>query len=400
VFIPRKPSPPPAAAWAGIAAFIWYAAGGVPLLLGVAAQLGLSAAQTSSWLCIVLLTGGVGSVGLSLAFRQPIPITWSIPGLVYLGAQAGRFSVPEIACASVLAGVLILALGVAGVGQRVLSVVPLPIVLGMFAGSILNGLTSLASVALQDTAVVGATVLGYFAGRAAPRMRVPPVGVAILAGGTAVVLTGQATEAPVAWAPPMLWVAELQFSPAAFVALSLPLVVLSAGIGSVQGLGFLSAQGYRVPANTTNVVVGVASLVNAFFGGHQAIVARAGVAILAAPDAGPAEARYWGNLIAGGLMLPLALLATPVAAVLSMVPPGYVATVAGLAILPAFEDALAKSVAGPLRFGAVIAFVVAAAPLTIVGVNSTVWAIAAGLLAAVLAERDELLAHWRGAPGG
>jgi benzoate membrane transport protein len=386
---------PVAAILAGLAAFVWYAAGGVPLLLGVASQLELSAAQTSSWLCIVLVTGGLASIGLSLAFRQPIPITWSIPGLVYLGAQAGRFSAAEIAGASVIAGVLILVLGLTGLGQRLLAAVPLPIVLGMFAGGILSSLTGLAAAALHDAVVVGATVLAYFAARAR-RIAVPPVGLAILVGGIVVVVTGRSTAAWVPLAPPVLQVAELQFSPAAFVALGLPLVVLSAGIGSVQGLGFIAAQGYRVPVNTTNVVVGIASVINALFGGHQAIVARAGVAILAANAAGPLEGRYWGNLIAGGLMLPLALLATPVAALLTVVPPGYVATIAGLAILPAFEDALAKSVSGPLRLGAVVAFGVAAAPLTIVGITSAVWAIAAGLLVSLVAERVELLTYWRG----
>ena len=56
------------------------------------------------------------------------------------------------------------------------------------------------------------------------------------------------------------------------------------------------AQGYAVPINVTTVVVGINSVVNALFGGHAAIVARTGVAIFAAPDAGPKEGRYWANM--------------------------------------------------------------------------------------------------------
>lgn len=69
-----------AAMWAGLTAFIWYAFGAVPLHIGVSEQLGLSTAQTSSWIFIVWLSGATSTVAASIYFRQPIPITWTIPG--------------------------------------------------------------------------------------------------------------------------------------------------------------------------------------------------------------------------------------------------------------------------------------------------------------------------------
>ena len=51
-----------AAFWAGIAGFIWYTFGAVPLHLAVSGQLGLTAAQSSSWMCIVWLSGAVRMV--------------------------------------------------------------------------------------------------------------------------------------------------------------------------------------------------------------------------------------------------------------------------------------------------------------------------------------------------
>ena len=77
-----------ASLWAGLTAFIWYAFGAVPLHIGVSQQLGLTTAQTSSWIFIVWATGAVASLTLSIKFRQPIPITWTIPGLIYLGTLA------------------------------------------------------------------------------------------------------------------------------------------------------------------------------------------------------------------------------------------------------------------------------------------------------------------------
>ena len=125
------------AAWAGITAFVWYAFGAVPLHIGVSEQLGLSTAQTSCWIFIVWLTGAVSTVAASLYFRQPIPITWTIPGLVYLGTLAGRFSFEQLAAANLLAGVLLVVLGISGIGGRIMKWLPLPIVMGMFGGSIL-----------------------------------------------------------------------------------------------------------------------------------------------------------------------------------------------------------------------------------------------------------------------
>jgi benzoate membrane transport protein len=162
-----------AAVRAGLTTFIWYAVGLVPVQIAVTVRFGLEAAQVLSWLCIIWLTSGVASLGLSLVYRQPIPIAWALP-----------------------------------------------------------------------------------------------------------VLTRP----------------SVSFSASAFVAVSLPLVVLSMGLGNVQGLGFLIAQGYRVPVNATTAILGLTSVVNALFGGHAAIVSRNGMPILAGPDAGPRAGRYWANL--------------------------------------------------------------------------------------------------------
>ena len=126
-----------AATWAGLTAFVWYAFGAVPLHIGVSEQMGLTTAQTSSWIFIVWFSGAVSTIAASLYFRQPIPITWTIPGLVYLGTLSDRFSFEELVAANLAAGVLLLALGVSGIGGRIMRWIPLPIVMGMFGGSIL-----------------------------------------------------------------------------------------------------------------------------------------------------------------------------------------------------------------------------------------------------------------------
>ena len=383
------------ALWAGLTAFVWYAFGAVPLHIAVAGQLGLSAAQSSSWIFIIWTSGAVASVALSLFYRIPIPITWSIPGLIYLGTLAGEFTFAEIVGANLVAGLLILVFGVLGVGGRIMTWLPLPIVMGMFAGSIFGYVTRMVSVTVEDVLVAGPTVGGYLLGRLIGNPRVPPVGLAVVFGAIAILIGRQATPEAMSWSLPVLTVPDVGFSVSAVSAISLPLVVLALGLGNVQGLGFLLGQGYKVPVNPISIVVGVNSVINSLMGGHPATVARTGVAILAGPDAGPEHQRYWGVVVAAALTMTIALAAGLVIPILAVLPGSYVFALAGLAIFSSLQDAFEKAFGGSLRFGALVALAVASTQFSFVGITSALWAVVAGLAASLVAERRELLTHWR-----
>jgi benzoate membrane transport protein len=385
----------PAAFGAGITAFVWYAFGAIPLHLAIASQLGLNAAQSSSWIFIVWFSGAVSSIAITLCYRQPIPITWTVPGLIYLGTLAGHFTFPEMVGASLMAGVLILLLALLGVGARIIAWLPLPIILGMFAGSILGYIARMVKATVDDFFIAGPTVFGYLIGKMINRQSVPPMGLAVLFGGAAVFLAQEGALPPIEWIPPQFTFPGMRFSFSAFVAISLPLVLFAMGMGNVQGLGYLIAQGYRVPVNKVSVIVGVNSILNAFLGGHPATVARTGGAIMAGPDAGPLEGRYWASLTAATLTFILALAAGTVTSLVTILPRSYALALAGLAILSTFQDALVKSASGALRFGALVAFAVAITPFIVAGINSAFWAILAGLLASLLTEREELFEFWR-----
>ena len=380
---------------AGLTAFVWYAFGAVPLHIAVSVQLHLTPEQTSSWVFIVWFSGAMLSIALSLLLRQPIPITWTIPGLVYLGTLAGQFSYAELVGANLMAGILFLVLALLGAGGRIMRWLPLPVVMGMFGGSILIYLTRIVTVVVQDVVVAGSTLAGYLLGRWLADRRAPPVGLAVIFGSVAVLLTGELSTGQLPWHLPHLAVPAMAFSPSAFVAVSLPLVVLALGLGNVQGLGFLVAQGYRVPINAVTIVTGVGSVINALFGGHPATVARTGAALLAGPDAGPLEGRYWGVVTAALCTLAIAFAAGTVAVLVSVLPRGFVIVLAGVAILSSFQDALERAFGGHLRFGALAAFVVAATPFSVFGITSAFWAVLAGVAGSLVAERHELYEYWR-----
>jgi len=383
-----------AALWTGLTAFVWYAFGAVPLHIGVSGQLGLSIEQTSSWIFIVWVSGAVSSIALSLHYRQPIPITWTIPGLIYLGTLADRFSFPELVGANLVAGIVLVVSGLLGLGGKLMRWLPLPIVMGMFGGSILGYFTRMIAATVDDFAVAGTSVACYLIGRFLANPRVPPVGLAVLGGGVAVAIVGMGSMQSVEWQLPTLVVPNVKLAPSAIVAVSLPMVVLAMGLGNVQGLGFLMAQGYGVPVNRVSTVVGLNSVVNAIFGGHAATVARTGVAILGGPDAGPMAGRYWAAIFAAVLTVGMAFAATPVASLLKVLPETYIFAIAGLAIVSSLQDAMEKAFSGKLRFGALVAFAVSMTPFAVFGITSAFWAMVAGLVASVLVERRDLFAFW------
>ena len=385
-----------AALWAGLTAFVWYGFGALPLHLEVAGQLGLSAQQSSSWIFIIWFGGAITSIALSLYYRLPIPITWTIPGLIYLGTLAGQFSFPELVGANLIAGVAILVLGAFGIGARIMAWLPLPIVMGMFAGSILVYVTRMVAASVEDVLVAGITLASYLTGRFIASPRVPPMGLAVIVGGAAVFAFGDSATEVISWSLPDLALPGIDFSLPAFIAISLPMIVLAMGLGNVQGLGFLMAQGYRVPITAVTVTIGLNSVFNTLLGGHPATVARTGAAILAGPDAGPKQGRYWASVIAATLTISIALGAGTLSSLLAALPRSFVVTLAGLAILASLQSALETAFGGKLRFGALAALAVAATPFSVFGITSAFWAVVAGLAASLMAERHELLAHWRG----
>jgi predicted benzoate:H+ symporter BenE len=296
--------------------------------------------------------------------------------------------------------VIVVVLAFVGFGRRLLVWLPMPLAMAMLAGSILGDVMNVVTTSVADVAVAGVTVAGYVLGRALRNPRVPPIGLALITGGIAVFGMHSATPAPLDWTLPSLAVPPMAFSLNAVLAISLPLIVLSIGLGNVQGLGYLAEQGFRVPADRVTLVLGVNSVVNAIFGGHTAQASRNGIPIMASPQAGPMHSRYWASLLVAVAMIVIALAASPVTSLMGILPHSYVITLAGLAILPSFQDAMERAFGGTLRFASLVAFLVSATQFSILGITSAFWALVVGIAIAFVTDRSQLLSHWRGERAG
>ena len=190
------------------------------------------------------------------------------------------------------------------------------------------------------------------------------------------------------WVAPSITIPNVTFSLAAVLTIALPMVILSAGLGTVQGLGFLKSQGYKVAANAITLTVGIGSTVSAIFGAVPTIVARSAGAILASTEAGPKQHRYIGSVVASFSLVIIALFAMPLASLLGLLPKAYVVVLAGLAIFSALQEATEKAITSDMKSGALVAFCVAATPFSLFGITSSVWAIVAGISMSAVVERE------------
>ena len=84
----------------------------------------------------------------------------------------------------------------------------------------------------------------------------------------------------------------------------------------------------------------------------------------------------------------------PVIAVVQDLPLSYTLTVGALALTVSFKALVNKTVTGPMRYGAIMAFVAATLPLHMAGLPMAFWALVAGVVAAGALERGQLLNCW------
>lgn len=379
---------------APVAAGLAFAAFGVfgplPVVLGLALQLGLDASTTTAWVCAVFITSGVSTIVAAAARREPYSIGFNIPAAILLASAGTRYGWDALLGAGLVTGIAITAGSLVGLGRASMRLLPLPLVMGMFAGSILRLATdAFAQVTGEDPLIALAAIAGYFGSRLAFRDRVPATAGALVLAVLATAAGGRMPSlAPLALTLPQ--VVMPRFDLGATITLVVPLLLLVVGTGNVQALGFLRTQGYRPPADRLTLIVGLTTVANAFTGATPAGMARVGAAIVGGPEAGVKEDRWLASMLSSVIFIGVGLLAVTVTALSFSLPRGLVTTVAGLAIVGSLLDALRVVFTSKLAYSAFFAFLVAFTPFAPLGLEAAFWSLLAGMGVALVFERDAL----------
>ncbi len=377
----------------GLTAVMFYAFSSTPAMFEATRRMGLTEAQSVSWYTGTFLTAALAGMLLSWRYKMPIPVGWSLPGLLFLSSASSNHTYGQLIGAVAVAGLVIMAIGLTGAAERLVELIPYPVAMGVFAGTIFGYVADVFDQMASYPAIIGGIAAGYFGALALRRTWFPPMAGALTAGVLASAALGEVHfDSSVAAWPQFAPVAP-QFDPVATIGLAVPLVLMAIGMANLQGFAMLRGEGFDVPIRKSTIVMGIGTLVNAAFGGHVASLQTNGTAIMATPGAGPKQHRYVSTLIASTFALLLALGAGCVGALMGVVPPALIVALAGLAVMPALADSMRKAVSSEFPMGAFVAMMIATSSGTLLGIGAALWAFVGGLLVAFLVEGDALKRH-------
>ena len=379
---------------AGTIVFLAYIFVGLTVQVGVLTQLGVAAPEASSWFFITWMTTGLFSLCLSLFTKQPVSINLSIAAMVFIAGSASGYSLPQILGANLAVGIVAVALSLLRLNDALARIVPPQIAIGVFAGTIMAFMWKTSIRAIEDPVYSAPVIGGFLVALAVTRSHLVAVTAAAVAGFVGVVVTAGMPDAGSSMALPAMDLPVFDFNPSSLVALGLPLLILTVGVGNLQALAVLHSEGFQTRANFFGLAAGAASLVNALGGGHPAAIGGSSIAISSGPSAGPKESRFWAIVLSSVPTMVVALAAVPVIAVVQELPLSYTLTVGALALTLAFKALVKKTISGPMRYGATTAFVAAALPLHLAGLPMAFWALAAGVVVAGVLESGQLKQCW------
>jgi benzoate membrane transport protein len=373
----------------GLVGVLFSITGPIPIVVAVGRAGGLPGEVIASWVFGILVFNGLLTIVASWVFRQPLGFFWTIPGTVVVGTAFASLSWPEIVGAYVLTALLMLVIGLTGQVDRVMSLLPMPVVMAMVAGVFLGFGLDLVKAVVTDPAVAAPMVLVFLLATALPAVGrfVPPILGALVLGVLAVTLTGGMDTgaaagpwvvSPVFTAPDFTWSAAVEL----VVPLALTVLVVQNG----QGMAVLREAGHRPPMNLVTVACGLVSLPAAAVGAISTCLTGPTNAMLTA--SGPRRRHYAAALVCGGSAIVVGLLAPGFVRVLLAMPVAFVAALGGLAMLRALEGAFRVAFSGAVVTSALVTFLVTVADVTVLNIGSAFWGLVAGVVVHLVLPRD------------
>lgn len=375
---------------AGVVAAVFGCTGPALIVLSASSTGSLTPEQAISWLFAIYFFGGIISIGLALYYKMPINGAYSIPGAVMMISALSTFSLNEAAGAYLMAGIIVLILGLSGLVGKVMRWLPLPIVMAMIAGAMIRFGTGIIT-STQSTPYIGLAALAGFL--ILPRLskKIPPVLGALALGMIAAALVGGLNLGGAEYSFVAPQFVAPQFTLNAFLSIGIPLAVLVMGAENAQAIGVLMSQDYKPPINMMTIISGVGGIITSFFGGHNANIAGPMTAICSSEEAGDKkEGRYVATVINGIIFGAFGLIASIAVAFVSGLPKSLIGIVAGLAmigvLISAFNEGFSTK---KFKVGAFFALVIAMSGITIFQISAPFWALVGGVIVSFLVEAQD-----------
>ena len=374
----------------GLIGLLFAATAPVAIILTAGSRGGLAASEIASWIFGVFFVNGLITMLFCWLYREPLAFFWTIPGTVLVGQSLTHLSFAEVVGAYVVTGALMLVLGATGWVKRVMELVPLPIVMGMVAGVFLRFGLDLVHAVFADTAIAGPMVVVWLLLTAVPMLgrRCPPIIGALIVGALAVIVAGRFdTSTPLQFELIKPAFQAPAWSAAAMVELVVPLAITVLVVQNGQGFAVLKGAGHNPPVNAVTIACGAGAVVAALVGGISTCLTGPTNAILV--SGGERQRQYIAGMMVGLLAILFGLLAPTFTRLLFNAPKSFIAALAGLAMLRVLQGAFVTAFAKRFSLGALVAFLVTVADVSVLNVGAAFWGLVAGIVTSVLLEQPD-----------
>lgn len=366
---------------AGLIATMISYAGPLVIIFHAAEAAGLSHGLLSSWVWAISLGSAVLGALLSLRYRVPVVIAWSIPGSALLVTALPQLGLEQAVGAYLLANLILLLIGLSGAFDRLIARLPGSIAAGMQAGILFSfGVEVFRALPLQPLLVSAMFVTYVLMRRLRPRYAVAAV---LLAGALVTVASGQFRgEALVLeLASPQFIVPH--FSLAGLFSLALPLVLVALTGQFMPGLVVLRSAGYQTPASPLICASALGGALLAPFGCHGLNLAAVTASLCTGREAHEDPRRRYVAALSGSLLyLLLGVAGATLMSLFAAFPAALIAALAGLALYGAISEALTRSLAEPTeRDAGLFTFLVTASGVSFLGLSAAFWGLLFGLAA-------------------
>ena len=178
---------------AGLLATTISYAGPLVLIFHAAESAGLSQALLSSWVWAISIGSGALGLLLSLRYRTPVVIAWSIPGSALLVGALPELGLNQAIGAYLVANLILLLIALSGSFDRLIAKLPGSIAAGLQAGILFAfGIEVFKALPEQPLLIISMFVTYLLLRRAAPRYAVAGV---LAVGAVLTLLGGQLRSA-------------------------------------------------------------------------------------------------------------------------------------------------------------------------------------------------------------
>ncbi|MEJ2668626.1 MAG: benzoate/H(+) symporter BenE family transporter [Deinococcales bacterium] len=255
----------------------------------------------------------------------------------------------ELVGAAALAGIAFALASLLGLPRRLADVIPMPVVAGILAGISLPFVIGMFNALGQAPIIIAVTIAAYLlvsglvrgGGIALVPAFAAGLGVAAIRGHVAAPQLDALFEVPAVTLP--------HLSLAGIVTV-LPMVMVFIALGNVPAAVYLRGQGFRPPERTVGIATGLGTTLASFLGPTAVCMPFLFTPFTASAQAGPKDKRYRTAVISAVDLLAIGLLAGAVVVLVTMVPAPLLASLAGLALLGTFVNAV-RDCSGPWPWG-------------------------------------------------